>query len=71
MNTKILKRFGKNLKRYRIEKGLTQDELAIKINAHQTYIGKLEIGLINPSLIKMFLITRALDIKLSTLFDFD
>lgn len=71
MNTKILEAFGKNLKRYRLENNMTQDELAAKINAHQTYIGKLELGLINPSLKRIFVITRALNIKLSDIFDFD
>ncbi len=71
MNTKILEAFGKNLKRYRLENNMTQDELAAKINAHQTYIGKLELGLINPSLKRIFVLTRALNIKLSDIFDFD
>ncbi len=48
MNTKVLKNFGKNLKRYRLEKGWTQEQLAEKVNVHQTYIGKIELGLINP-----------------------
>ncbi len=71
MNTKVLKNFGKNLKRYRLEKGWTQEQLAEKVNVHQTYIGKLELGLINPSLMKIFVITRALKIKLSNIMDFD
>ena len=71
MNTKVLKNFGNNLKRYRIANGLTQEELAEKVNVHQTYIGKLELGMINPSLMRMFIITRALKIKLSNLTDFD
>lgn len=71
MNTKVLKNFGENLKRYRLEIGLTQEELAEKVNVHQTYIGKLELGMINPSLMRMFIITRALKIKLSNLIDFD
>lgn len=71
MNTKVLKNFGENLKRYRLEIGLTQEELAEKVNVHQTYIGKLELGMINPSLMRMFIITRALKIKLSNLTDFD
>lgn len=71
MNTKILENLGKNIKRYRLEKELTQEELANKIGVHQTYIGKLEIGKINPSTKKLFQISRALGIKLSNIFDFD
>lgn len=71
MNTKVLEKFGRNLKHYRLEMGLTQDDLATKINAHQTYIGKLELGTINPSLLRIFQITRALGIKLTNIVDFD
>lgn len=71
MNTKVLENLGKNIKRYRLEKELTQEELANKVGVHQTYIGKLEIGKINPSTKKLFQISRALGIKLSNIFDFD
>lgn len=71
MNTKILVKLGKNIKRYRLDAGLTQEELANKIGAHQTYIGKLELGMINPSTRRLFEISRALDITIPDLFDFD
>lgn len=71
MNTKVLKKFGKSLKYYRNELGLTQEDLADKINVHQTYIGKLELGMINPSLLRIFMITRALKIKLTDIVSFD
>ena len=71
MNTKVLENLGKNLKRYRKEIHLTQEKLAEKTNLHQTYIGKLETGKINPSVRQLFVISRALKIKLSDLFDFD
>jgi len=71
MNTKVLENLGRNLKRYRKEMCLTQEKLAEKTNLHQTYIGKLETGKINPSVKQLFVITRALKIKLSDLFDFD
>ena len=71
MNTKILEKLGKNIKQYRLNFGLTQEELAEKIGRHQTYIGKLEIGKINPSVKSLYVISRALNIKLSDIFDFD
>lgn len=71
MNTKVLQNFGKNLKRYRKLVGLTQEALAFKVGKHQTYIGKLETGKANPSLELLFCITRALNITLHDLFDFD
>ncbi len=71
MNTKVLQKFGKNLKRYRLECGLTQEELAERLNMHQTTIGKLELGKINPSLKTIYRITRVLKIKLTNILDFD
>lgn len=71
MNTKVLKNLGKNIKKYRIEAGLTQDILAEKINVHQTYIGKIELGSSSPSITVLFKISRALGVKLSNIFDFD
>ena len=71
MNTKVLVNLGKNIKRYRIDAGLTQEEVANKIGAHQTYIGKLELGMINPSTKRLFELSRALGITIPNLFDFD
>ena len=71
MNTKVLVKLGKNIKRFRIDAGLTQEELANKICAHQTYIGKLELGMINPSTKRLFELSRALGITIPDLFDFD
>ena len=67
----INKQLGLNLKKYRLEKGLTQENLAEKVGIHPTYVGKLEGGKNNPSTKMLYKITRALGIKLSDLFDFD
>ena len=71
MNTKILKNFGKTLKRKRREANYSQEELAEKLNIHRTYMSFLERGQRNPSLIMLFKISRALKIKLPELFEFD
>lgn len=71
MNTKVLINLGKNIKKYRQLAGFTQDELAEKINVHQTYIGKIETGKSSPSVKLLFKLSRALKVKLSDIFDFD
>ena len=38
----IQKKLAKNLRRIRLEVGLTQEELAARSNLHRTYIGALE-----------------------------
>ena len=67
----INKQLGLNLKKYRLEKGLTQENLAEKVGIHPTYVGKLESGKNNPSIKMLYKITRTLEIKLPELFDFD
>lgn len=71
MNTKILKNFGKQVKNFRLEAGLSQEEFAEKLNIHRTYISFIERGERNPSLLMVFKISRALKIKLPALFKFD
>lgn len=71
MNIKVLENLGKNLKRYRLEQGLTQEELAEKVGIHPTYVGKLEAGKNNVSVKMLFKISRALKITLYDIFDFD
>ena len=71
MNTKILERLGKNIKHYRKNKDYTQEKLAEKVGVHPTYIGKLESGKNNPSIMLMYKISKALNIKLKDLFDFE
>ncbi len=71
MNTKILENFGKQVKKLRLEKDLSQEELAEKLNVHRTYMSFIERGQRSPSLLTIFKISRALGIKLPELFGFD
>jgi len=71
MNTKILKKFGEQVKSLRLQANLSQEEFAEKLNIHRTYISFIERGERNPSLLMVFKISRALKIKLPELFGFD
>lgn len=71
MNTKILVRIGEQIKSIRKEKGFTQEYLAEKVNIHPTYVGKIESGKSNTSVLMLFKISRALGVKLSDIFEFD
>ena len=71
MSTRFLVKLGLNLKKYRLEKSLTQESLAEKVGIHPTYVGKLEGGKNNPSVKMLYKITRVLGIKFPDLFDFD
>jgi transcriptional regulator with XRE-family HTH domain len=59
--------FALVLQRHRASKKLSKQSLAEKAGLHQTYIGKIESGLSNPSLDAAAAIADALGVPLSTL----
>lgn len=69
VNARRLKQLGNRVKRLRILKGLTQEQLADKIRVSSTYIGFIEQGQRNPSINTADKIARALGVKLAELFD--
>jgi PAS domain S-box-containing protein len=54
--------FRENLKSFRLNKGLTQSELAIEANYDATYVGKLERGASEPSFETIVRLGEALEI---------
>lgn len=56
------KEFGDHLRKLRQKQGLTQEELAEKAGMHFTYVGQIERGLRNPSLINLRKLAKALKI---------
>lgn len=68
--TDIRIQFGKHLRKLREEKGWTQEELADKAGMHFTYIGQIERGIRNPSLINLERLAKALKIDAGKLLPF-
>lgn len=64
---KILIAFGLRLKAIRLERQLSQEELASAANLHRTYIGSAERGERNISLVNLCKIADALNISVSKL----
>lgn len=62
--------FGKHLRKLRESKGWTQEELAEKAHLHWTYVGQIERGVRNPSLINLYRLTEALKIDKGELLKF-
>lgn len=59
--------FGQAVRKVRLAKGLSQEKLAELAEIHRTYIGDVERGTRNISLVNMTRIASALDMPLSRL----
>jgi len=58
---------GQNVRRIRLERGLTQERLAFASELDLTYIGGIERGRRNPSLLAMGRIADALAVPITDL----
>lgn len=56
-------RLARNLKRYREDAGLSQEELAFAANVHRTYVSGVERGVRNPTVVVVARIANALKLE--------
>ena len=61
--------FGRRLREIRLKRRLSQEKLAELADLHRNYVGVVERGLQNPSLIIIVKLARALGVKPSKLLD--
>ncbi|MGH2755520.1 MAG: helix-turn-helix domain-containing protein [Actinomycetota bacterium] len=59
--------FGEVLREVRLERGLSQEELALACDRHRTYISLLERGVNSPSLRTILQLADALGVRPSDL----
>ncbi len=67
-DAKIQKNFGERLRSLRVARGLSQEALAHACDLDRTYIGSVERGERNISLINIHIIAAALGIPVAELF---
>lgn len=65
----INKQIGDKIRKYRMEKELTQEALAHEADLHRAYIGQIERGEKNIGVQNLQKIAAALKIKVSKLID--
>lgn len=65
------KKLGKNIAAFRKKAGLTQTELALRIDKDRQWMNYLEKGTGNPTIKTLYLIASELKIPLKNLLDFD
>ncbi len=63
--------FGRAVRIFRTRAGFSQEELASRTNIHRTYIGGIERGERNPTLIMIHRLARALGISPTLFFKLD
>ena len=63
----LLKKLGEQVRNIRIEKGITQKDLAHSLGKDQQSIQRLEAGNINPSIYYLYEICKGLEISLEDL----
>jgi transcriptional regulator with XRE-family HTH domain len=62
-------RFGSHIRELRSQKGFSQESFADQCGIHRTYIGGLERGERNPTLVTILRISSALGISPAKLFE--
>lgn len=69
MEKEVLILFGKKVRELRNNQQLSQELLAEKSGLHRNYIGMVERGERNPSLININKLAKALNVSLSEIFN--
>jgi transcriptional regulator with XRE-family HTH domain len=70
-HTEYLLEFGKNIKKIREKKGISQEALAYEAELSISQISRIERGVINTSLSQIISISAALGLKPRDLFKFE
>ena len=65
----INKQLGARIRYLRQQKGFSIEDLALEADINRNYLGDLERGMRNPTLIILNKIAKVLDIDLTTLFE--
>ena len=69
-NPVFIKNFGKNLRKIRLKKGISQEYLADEIGIPTNQIGRIERGEVNTSISIVNALSKALGVPIKDLFDF-
>ena len=64
----LAEKFGRLVRRLRMEKGYSQEEFSFRVGLHQTYVSSIERGERNVTIQTADRIARALDTTLVSMF---
>jgi len=60
MGSPVCEAFGRNLRAIRKSKGFSQERLAYDAGIDRSYLGKMERGRVNVTIVKLYLLAEAL-----------
>jgi transcriptional regulator with XRE-family HTH domain len=63
----LRKQLGRNVRRFREQRGWSQEELAFEANLHRTYVSGVERGVRNPTVLILARIAAAMGIEAAEL----
>jgi transcriptional regulator with XRE-family HTH domain len=69
-DTKFIKAFGKNLRRIRLERKISQEYLADEVGIPTNQVGRIERGEVNTSISTANALATKLGVPIKDLFDF-
>ena len=69
INKHLIKEFGLRIKQLRIEKNISQEKLSSLTGFHRTYVGMIERGERNISLVNIAVFAKVFEISISELLD--
>ncbi|TCB54400.1 helix-turn-helix domain-containing protein [Acinetobacter terrestris] len=55
--------FGQLVRKYRKERNMSQEQLALLCNMDRSYLGRIERGEVNPTLEKIYEVAKKLEIS--------
>ena len=70
INGFLVQEFGNKIKKLRLDKSISQEQLSFLTGFHRTYIGMIERGERNISLTNMAVFARVFEMNFSELLDF-
>ncbi len=65
----IRRQVGRNVKKFRVRKGWSQEDLAFEADFHRTYISGIERGVRNPTVAVIARLAEALGVRPGRLLD--
>lgn len=66
--SEVLRDIGRNIRQYRKQRGWSQEDLAFECEFHRTYIGAVERGEKNITILNLLKIKEQLGVRLADLY---